>query len=56
MHVTKGGVSLHVWMTPLFMPHGGCNPVSGVKQTLLLDAIREPAPWVRVLDLLEPGS
>ena len=29
---------------------------SGVKQTLLLDAICEPAPCVCVLDLLEPGS
>ena len=30
--------------------------VSGVKQTLRLDAIWEPAPCVCVLDFLEPGS
>ena len=55
-HGVKGGVCLHVRMTPLFgfMLHGGCRP--GVKQTLRLDAICEPAPWVCVLDLLEPGS
>ena len=53
MHVTKGGVSLHVWMTPLFMLHGGAILSSGVKQTLRLDAICEPAPCVCVLDLLD---
>jgi hypothetical protein len=30
--------------------------LSGVKQTLRLDAICEPAPYVCVLDFLEPGS
>jgi hypothetical protein len=45
-------------MAPLFgfMLHGGCGPVPGVKETLRLDAIREPAPCVRILDFLEPGS
>ena len=50
MRVGQAGVSLHVWMAPLIRC---CH---GVKQTLRLDAICEPAPWVCVLDLLEPGS
>jgi hypothetical protein len=58
MRVTKLGVSLHVRMAPLFgfMLHGGCGHVLGVKQTLLLDAICDPAPRVCILDLLKPGS
>jgi hypothetical protein len=45
MPVGQGGVSLHVWMTPLFMLRGGCSPVFGVKETLRLDAICERAPF-----------
>jgi hypothetical protein len=39
MYVRQGGVSLHVWKAPLDVVM-----VSGVKQTLRLDAICEPAP------------
>ena len=59
----QGGVSLHVlhvWMTPLLQRVFGFTAdavmAPGVKQTLRLDAICEPAPCICIRDLLEPGS
>jgi len=54
MHGADGGVSLHVWMTPLFgfMLNAGCRDVLGVKPCASMRSWNR-LPALASLDLLD---